>query len=302
MGRMASEQAVTGAARIRMRDLAALLGANLALAMGPWLVRHAEVGPVASAFWRLSLALPVLILLAVAMEGVRPVSRRQLGWMAFAGLFFAADLGSWHSGILQTKLANATLLGNAASLIYPVYGFLVLRLWPSRWQGLALVLALAGGALLLGRSAELSAQHLHGDLLCLFAGVAYTFYLIGIERARGTLPQWTVLAWSTGFSALPLLVAALALEGSIWPHSWSPLFLLALVSQIIGQGLLVLSLGRVPPLVIGLAFLIQPFVSALIGWTAYGETLAVADWAGGLLVGLALVLVRQQRTASRDQS
>lgn len=287
------EQAGTGGDGLRLRDLAALLGANVALALGPWMVRHAEVGPVASAFWRLSLALPVLVLLAASFEGIRPVSRRQIGWMAFAGLFFAADLGSWHSGILQTKLANATLLGNAASLIYPIYGFLVLRLWPSRWQGAALLLALAGGTLLLGRSAELSARHLAGDLLCLFAGVAYTFYLIGIERVRGALPQWNVLAWSTAFSALPLLLAALVLEGAIRPQSWMPLLGLALVSQIVGQGLLVLSLGRVPPLVIGLAFLIQPFVSSMIGWLAYGETLAPADWAGGILVGLALVLVRQ---------
>lgn len=278
-----------------MRDLAALLGGNVALAVGPWMVRHAEVGPVASAFWRLTLALPLLIVLAASVEGLRPVTRRQIGWMAFAGLFFAADLGSWHIGILQTKLANATLLGNAASLIYPVYGFLVLRLWPSRWQGLALVLALAGGALLLGRSAELSARHLEGDLLCLFAGIAYTFYLIGIERARGALPQWNVLAWSTAFSALPLLVAAQTLEGSIWPQSWTVLLALAFVSQVVGQGLMVLSLGRVPPLVIGLALLVQPFVSAIIGWLAYGETLVAADWAGGFLVGLALVLVRQQR-------
>ncbi len=34
----------------------------------PWMVRHAEVGPVASAFWRLTLALPLLILLAASVE------------------------------------------------------------------------------------------------------------------------------------------------------------------------------------------------------------------------------------------
>ena len=46
---------------------------------------------------------------------------------------------------------------------------------------------------------------------------------------------------------------------------------LALSSQVFGQGLLVYALGEVPPLVVGLALLTQPAISALNGWLAYGE-------------------------------
>ncbi len=285
--------------RPSLRDLAALLGANGALALGPWLVRMTDVGPVASAFWRMGLALPLLFLFARLFGGggVR-LGRRHLGWLLLAGLFFAADLASWHAGILQTKLANATLLGNAASLFFPVYGFLALKRWPSRLQALALLLALAGGALLMGRSYELSPRNLHGDLLALAAGIFYTFYLIGIERARGSLPQWSVLALSTAASAVPLLIAALMLGERLLPSSWTPLIALAFMSQIVGQGLLVMSLGRLSPLLIGLAFLTQPIISAVIGWLAYGEVLAPVDWLGAILVGLALILVRQPAKAS----
>lgn len=295
MGMMSERQAEKSniAQRVRARDLAALLVANAALAVGPWFVRQAEVGPVASAFWRLTLALPVLVVLAVTLEGVRTVSRRQGAWLALAGLVFAVDLAAWHSGILQTKLANATLLGNASSFLFPLYGFLILRRGPSRMQGLALVLAVVGAGLLMGRSYELSSAHLMGDLLCLFAGTAYTVYLVGIERARGGLPQWHVLTLSTAASCLPLLALSWQLGETLWPQDWRPLIVLALCSQLIGQGLLVLSLGRLPPLLIGVAFLIQPFIAALLGWFSFGERLAPADWIGGVLVGLALVLMRQ---------
>ena len=40
--------------------LAGLIGANAALALGPWFVRSADTGPVSAGFWRLALALPVL--------------------------------------------------------------------------------------------------------------------------------------------------------------------------------------------------------------------------------------------------
>ena len=65
--------------------------------------------------------------------------------------------------------------------------------------------------------------------------------------------------------------------------------LLALGSQVIGQGLLVYSIGHVPPLVVGLALLTQPAISALVGWFAYGETLRPLDWIGASAIGAALV-------------
>lgn len=275
----------------------ALLGANVALALGPWFVRMSETGPVASAFWRMALALPVLFILSRRFEGGTRLSGTQRGWLVFAGLFFAADLASWHLGILQTKLANATLLGNTASLLYPIYGFIAISRWPARTQAMALVIAMAGGAMLMGRSYDLSRTNFIGDLLCLAAGVFYTFYLVAIERVREGLPPWSVLFWSTLASAVPLLIAAIVMHERIIPADWTPLILLAIGSQIVGQGLLVLSLGRVPPLVVGLAFLTQPFIAALLGWLIYSETLGALDWAGAALIGLALILVRQPEKA-----
>ncbi len=289
----AQELMTSPQAALRSRDLLALLGANMALALGPWFVRMSETGPVASAFWRMALALPVLFILARRFEGGTKMSGTQRGWLLFAGLFFAADLASWHLGIMQTKLANATLLGNMASLLYPIYGFIALSRWPARTQAAALVIAMAGGALLMGRSYDVSRINFIGDLLCLAAGVFYTFYLVAIERVRETLPPWSVLFWSTLASAIPLLIAAIAMQERIIPNDWTPLILLAVGSQIVGQGLLVLSLSRVPPLVVGLAFLTQPFIAALLGWLIYNETLGPLDWAGAALIGLALVLVRR---------
>jgi drug/metabolite transporter (DMT)-like permease len=290
---MNSAQAPSDRLVVRLHPLLALLLANLALAIGPWFVREAQVGPAASGFWRMALALPILFAMSRVMREPALPGKRALAWLLVPGLFFAADIASWHAGILMTKLANATLLGNTASLLFPVYGFLIARAWPSRVQGIALGLALAGGGMLMGRSYDLSPRHFTGDLLSLAAGIFYTFYLVFMGRARESMPQWSVLAWSTLASAVPLLGLSLMLGERIIPGAWWPLVALAVCSQVIGQGLLVLSLGRLSPLVIGLAFLIQPFIAALLGWVAYGERLALADWAGGAMVALALVLVRQ---------
>lgn len=274
---------------------AALMLANIALAFGPWFVRATEVGPVAAGFWRLTLAVPFLLVLA-GQQGARPM---RLRWPLWAGLLaggvcFAADLGAWHLGILRTTLANATLFGNAATLMFPIYGFLVARAWPTRTQGWALVLAAAGAGLLLGRSYQLNAKNLAGDLLCILAGLLYTIYFILMARARTTMQPIPALALSTIASILPLLIFAQLLGEQMWPTHWGPLIGLALVSQVIGQGLMIFALGKLPPLVVGLALLVQPVVAATIGWTVYGEKLGLADLFGASLVAVALVLVSRR--------
>ena len=271
---------------------AALVVANVALAFGPWFVRATEVGPVAAGFWRLTLAVPFLVVLAV-QQGARPM---RLGWKLWAGLLaggvcFAADLGTWHLGILRTTLANATLFGNVATLIFPIYGFLIARSWPTRTQAFALALAAAGGALLLGRSYQLDAKNLAGDLFCLLAGVLYTVYFI--LMARATLAPVSALTLSTLAGIAPLLLFALAMGERVLPAHWTPLIGLALCSQVLGQGLMIYALGRFTPLVIGIALLIQPVVAGIVGWLVYGERLGTADLVGVVMVATALVLVRR---------
>lgn len=276
------------------RALAALLIANVALAFGPLFVRIADTGPVASAFWRITLAAPALIIIALG-SGWRPqqIGRSIWAFVAFAGVFFAADLASWHLGILGTTLANATLFGNSATLFFPIYGFVVARALPSRVQGFALLLATIGAGLLLGRSYELSPANLVGDLLCLLAGILYTGYFILMARARETMAAVPALAVSTIASIAPLLVMAILLGERIIPDHWGPLVGLALASQVIGQGMMIYALGKLSPLVIGIGLLIQPVVAAITGWIVFREQLGLADLIGGVLVAIALVLVRR---------
>ena len=275
----------------------ALLVANMALALGPWLVRLAEreahVGAIGSAFWRLALAFPVL--LAACWRSGEPLPVRPFRLLAVAmggGLFFAADLATWHFGILHTRLANATLLANITAILFPAYGFVAARVWPNRRQVVALCFAAGGAALLLGRSFEISAVNLRGDLLSLLAGLCYTLYLIAVDRVRTGLGPLTTLVAAVAAGLPVLLGATLASGEPIWPSAWAPLVALAVGSQLVGQGLVLFAIGRVPPLAIGLMLLVQPFVSALIGWADYGEHLGMADALGALAIAAAILLIR----------
>lgn len=271
----------------------ALLFGNAALAFGPWLVRLADVGPVAAGFWRLALALPILLVVGrVARQPAHWPARALIATVAIAAIFYSLDLAAWNAGILMTKLGNATLFGNSGSFVFAGYGLILARKAPSLKQGLAIVFALGGAILLMGGSYELSAKNFAGDLLTLVAGLFYGGYLIFVERGRTELQPLPLLILATAFSIPIMLLISLALGERVWPQDWTPLLIFALSSQVVGQGLLVYSIGTLPPLVVSLALLTQPAISATVGWLVYRETLSVTDFIGAIAIAAALVLVR----------
>ncbi|MDK2761143.1 MAG: DMT family transporter [Sphingopyxis sp.] len=278
---------------------AALVAGNLALSLTALVVRLADdVGPMAVGVWRLALALPVLLLLMRRETGGHMPSARAL-WIAVgAGIFFALDLAAWHIGILQTKVANATLFGNSASLLLVIWGIMLSRALPRGWPAFAILLAFAGSALLMGQSYEASSAYLVGDLLSLLAGALYTGYVLMMQRVRDEIGPWSALAISS-VAGIPILLAAAVMMGEvIVPGNWIPLIALALMSQIVGQGLLIWALPRFSPLVVGLTLLVQPVVAAVAGWLIFGEILSAMEIFGGAMVAASLVLIRlPSRTA-----
>ena len=276
-----------------------LILGNVALALGPWSVRLADTGPVSAGFWRLFLALPLLALLArrAGQPLLAGFGAKALLATGAAGMLFAFDLASWHIGIMTTRLGNATLFGNSGSLILMAWGIVVMRRRPRGYEFVAIGGALAGAAILMGRSLDIDSRSLIGDLFCVLAGFFYAFYILLLQDARERFGGWALLFHSSLAGAPVLLAIALLLGEPVWPHNWAPLVMLMLLSQIVGQGLLVYALKHFSPLVIGLALLTQPAVSVLAGWLAFGETLSWLDGAGMLLVAAALAVARRGQSS-----
>lgn len=274
---------------------AALLAGNIAIAFGPLLVRFADSGPIATGFWRLALATPFLFVVGYRFGFRFSALGKSTIWLAtIAGLFFGVDIILWHIGIFQTKMANATLFANCASLILVVYGIFVARKMPSKWESAAVLFAFVGAALLMGQSLDLSPLHFQGDILSLGAGLTYTVYLVLMMRVRQNTESWGALGMASAVAAVILLTASIVAGEQVVPTVWWPVMLLAFTSQFFGQGCLTYALPHFSPLVIGLALLLQPALSAAAGWLAFGETLTTMDFMGSALVMIALVLVRKQ--------
>src|SRR5438128_5284247 len=193
----------------------ALLTGAAGIAFAPIFVRLSEVGPSATAFYRLLLALPVLWLwrmqeLTRTGAPAGPAGRKDRRQLAVAGLLFAGDLALWHWSIRLTSVANATLFANFAP-IFVTLGARVLfseKVTPAFLLGMAG--ALAGAAMVVGDSLSVAVKHLAGDLVGIATAVFYAGYMLSVKHLRRSFSTATIMAWS-GLSASPaLFLVALA--------------------------------------------------------------------------------------------
>jgi len=291
------EKPVISAPAVRTLAFLALLLGGAALGLSPILVRLADVGPTASAFWRLALALPFLWLwVALQGRGTPRAPGALLHAALLAGVFFAADLGVWHWSITYTTVANATLLANFAPIFVTLGGW---WLFGSRVSGLflaAMITALAGTALLVGPHFALGGARLAGDALGLLTAVFYAAYMLCIKRARETVSTALLMALSTTVSVVLLLPVAALSPQPLLPGSargWGTVFALALVSQVLGQSLIAYAFAHLSAALSSVAVLTQPLVAAVLAWWLFNEVLALPQLFGGALVLIGIFIARR---------
>lgn len=290
------------------RGLLALVTGAVCIGFAAIWVRWSEVGPIATAFHRLALALPFLALWAHRERPkpptdpaaqpplASPTPETHTRWILAAGVLFALDLSAWHISILHTTVANATLLGNLAPIFVTLGAWIFLRERVQPRFFLALAIALAGAWLLTGARLGGPPQQLRGDLLALITAVFYGGYQLCVARLRRSWPPGKILFWSSLVCAPVLGLLALASGEPLWPatlRAWGVLLGLTITAQLLGQGLITYGFAHLPAGFSSLTLLVQPIVAAFAGWWIFSESLTPLRALGGLIVLLGLLLARR---------
>ncbi len=268
------------------------------IGFGPILVRLSEVGPVATAFYRLLFALPVLwgwfwlenrasSRSRKRKSGPRRTTGGGWAWISIAGICFAADLALWHTSIHLTTVANATLLTNFSPVFVALAAGLLFR-ETIGWRFVAgMVIAMAGAAVLIGASLEVSPQQVLGDGLALASAVFYAGYLLAIKQARARFSTSDTMFRSGLITCLALLAFAWITEDrllAVSPQGWGMLIALALVAHLFGQVLIAFSLAHLPASFASVGLLLQPIAAAGFAWLLLRETIGWIQGLGALIV------------------
>jgi drug/metabolite transporter (DMT)-like permease len=279
--------------------LAALFIGACAVGSSGVFVRLSQTGPTATGFWRGALALPLLSVWAwaEARRGgacwYRWVADARVGW---AGVLFAGDLALWHWSLLLTSVTLSTLEANLAPVFVVVMSWLLWRERPRPLFIAALAIAFVGVLLIVSPELAQSRGALFGDLLGLATAAFYGGYMLVVARLGTTYGTGALMLRTT--LIFTLLLAPLMIGQKILPdtaHGWLVLVGLAVIAQVVGQGLIAYALAHLPANFSALGLSMQPLAAACYAAAFLGERLSIVQLAGGVIVLTAIVLARRAR-------
>jgi len=288
---------------MRSLPLFALFAGAIFIALSPIWVRVSEVGPTASAFWRVTLAVPLLWgLFAITRSAGTALEKKHLGLLIATGTAFAGDLAFWHWSIQYTSVANSTLLANLASIFVTLAAWL---LWKQRPSGLfvtGLGAALLGTGVLVRASMEFSATALLGDCLGVVTAMFYAWYLLSMKglRDRGAATL-QLMAVTTTITAMILAPVTFSSGEALLPPSaagWLKLLGLAWISHSAGQGLIAYALAHLPAAFSAVGLLLQPVMAASFAWLLLAEPVSALQCAGGAVVLAGIYLAHRGRSTA----
>lgn len=280
-----------------------LLG-GMCIGLAPILMRYGldSLGPQAIAFWRFTLAVPMLLAIVLLIHKRPPQAPNR--FIVMAGIFFACNVGFWHGALTYTSVASSTFIVNLGNIGVGFVAWIALKDRPTSVWAMAALLAVAGAAALsLGAVRGVEALHpsaWFGDLLAVCAALFVSCYMVASKVARRQLSGIEAIFWLTVVEAFAAAVLVL-LSGEAWlPDTLAGLafpLMLAIAVQVVGQGLIITGLGHTPAGISGILVVAQPVVASVLSWQLFGEILTAVQTGGCALIicGILMAQARPRR-------
>ena len=232
-----------------------------------------------------------------------PNTYQEKGLLILVAAISTASIVCWAWSLSQTSVANSTVLRNLTPLFTSICGWLLLNHRFDRKFLLGMGLAIIGAIVIGWGDFNLGQNNLIGDAIALFSAFLYAIYLLFLERLRNSLNTITILLWRCAFGTILLFPFVLATKESLFPSSyqgWLILIALAIVCQVIGQGLLVYSMKRFSSSFLAVFLLLEPIVTAILAWIIFAENLNLFNGIAFALIIAGIYLAKSSNSSIKQ--
>ena len=273
----------------RLRGAALVCAAAFLWSLGGLFVRTLDddLDAWTIAFWRAAFMALAVGGWVLAANGARTVQvYRAMGWKgALSGVLLGAAFVMFIVAITRTTVANAVVLQSAAPLVSAVLGRIFLREFLSPRTIAAILVAVAGIALMFADA--LGGGDLVGNLLAL--GVAVTFganiVVVRAGRSLDLVPATVLAALFAMAAALPLA----SLSG-LSARDLAVLAAMGMLSLGLGQFLFMRGAPKLSAAAVGLLCLLEVILAPIWVWLAHDEKPHAMALIGGAIVLAALAV------------
>lgn len=289
---------------MRIRDffavvLAAVLWGGGGI-VGVLLSRHAGIHPLSVAMWRMLVGGLALLILVIAVPRLRTSALGKPAWrrMVATGVLTALFEALYFSAIGLSSVGLATLIGiGSAPLFAVVFDWSFHRVRPKRLTVFALVLALAGLALLLSGSLQLGSNGLLGGVLAVANGATFAGLTVlnrNPVEGLGPIPL-TAIGFTIGGVLLIPVAAVAGIGVASDATGWGLTLMLGIGLTAVAYAAFLTGLRTVPPFVATIVALLEPLVATVLGVLVLAERLGLGGMVGAATLGAAVVLLRPRK-------
>ncbi|MGK7892055.1 MAG: DMT family transporter [Leptolyngbyaceae cyanobacterium] len=235
-----------------------------------------------------------------------PITLTQWILLISVGVVSATTLGLWAISLVYTSVAKSMLLNNLTPVFASAGSWLFLgkRFDTKFVVGVAIAVA---GAILLGiedlQGGEVDS--LIGDAYALCSAVFLGTYFLLVEQLRTRFDATTILLSRCAIGSMVLIPFVSLTEGELLPSTWISLLAvlgLGLISEGLGQNLLANSMTQFSASFIALFLLLEPIVSALLGWLIFAENLSSITGIGFAVILGGIYLAKSSKSAVQSGS
>ncbi len=286
--------------------LLAILFAILAVSTASIFIRFAQgyAPSIVIAAFRLSVASLVLapVTLARHRPDLRRLTRGELVFAFFSGVFLALHFATWISSLAYTTVASSVVLASTAPLWVAILAPLVIKEPLTRLVLVGIGLTLVGSSLVgLSDTCTLSnaaiscpplATFIHGkaffgDLLALTGGIMAALYLLMGRKLRGGMSLMSYIFVVYSVAAVILIGIMLVAGETPWgypPQAYLWLLLLALVPQLLGHSTFNWALRYLSAAYVSITLLGEPIGSTILAYFLFKEAPTPLKILGGVLI------------------
>jgi drug/metabolite transporter (DMT)-like permease len=270
------------------------LGAML-IGFAPIFVKWSSLSASAILFWRMLLALPLLIIFNYIVNKqflFRVKNKNTIFYTALASLAFTTDLILWHASMSITSVSNATIIVNSAPIFVAILAYLIFKEKPAKGFGVSFTYIGIIGLIIF--SNNFTSGRVLGDILCMIAAIGYAIYLLVISRL-GKETSLNIIFYTTLFCCLFSIIPMIVGGGNHIPTShfeWKNLFLMAFLCQFGGQFLITIGIGKVSASNGSIGLLMQPLTATILAAFIFSEILNLMQILFVLITLMGIYLAR----------
>lgn len=217
-----------------------LLLAVLCVGPAAVLIRLANAPPISVAFYRMLVAAATIAIIVLVRRGrdLAGLDRSGFWRSVLAGTLLALHFGSWISSLSHTSVANSVLIVTTQPVFAALLGVWYLREKVRPAAFAAIVLALAGAAIVSGGNPQIGGWY--GDFLALIGAIMAASYLVVGRQVRRTVSTlaYVLVAYSTAAVLLGIWAVVIRSPLTGFPAmTWLWMVLAALGPSVIGHTL-----------------------------------------------------------------